>query len=280
MLKTECLFSGSKGNCILVRSDEASILVDAGVSLRSVKCALEQRGIDISSLDGILITHEHSDHVKGIGKISRDHHIPIYVTEPVAKEIYASVYDKADEASAFADAVRTVREEAYYDIKDITFSPFLTPHDSVKSVGYVFSENETKALGVATDIGFTSVSVREALIGCKNVIIESNHDVTMLRRGRYPDFLKERILSNYGHLSNTDCAEFCKTLVSYGCTDLTLFHLSEDNNTEKTAFMATYMALLEMGVELKDDVTLSIAPKSVIAEDYREIKASIGQLRF
>ena len=280
MLKTECLFSGSKGNSILVQSEKASVLIDAGVSCKAIKCALDERNVDVSSLKGILVTHEHSDHVKAVGRLCSKFKVPIYATEAVAKAVYSSVYDKADEANAFCEMVRTIRENGVYEIEDMTFSPFPTPHDSVGSVGYVIGEGNEKSLAVATDIGFASESVREAMLGCKKAIVESNHDVYMLKNGRYPEFLKERILSNCGHLSNDDCAELCKLLIAYGCTDITLFHMSEDNNTERIAFMTTYKALLEMGVELKDEISLSLAPKSVVAPDYRILKALIGQLNF
>ena len=282
MIKTDCLFSGSKGNCVLASTENTALLIDAGVSLRSLKTALESKGVSIDDLDGVLITHEHSDHVKGLGQLCLKYPVPVYVTPEAAQMIYDSLAERPDQAKAFAQAVRTVREDATYQIGDIDVTPFATPHDSVRSVGYVLSSGEFengREVGIATDIGFVSKSVSDALIGCRSVIIESNHDVNMLKYGTYPEFLKERILSACGHLSNADCAEFCKLLVSYGCRDITLFHLSDDNNTRELAFFSTYMALLSMGVKEEDGVRLSVAPKNSACGD-AAVSAIVGQIDF
>ena len=248
MLKTECLFSGSKGNSILVQSEKASVLIDAGVSCKAIKCALDERNVDVSSLKGILVTHEHSDHVKAVGRLCSKFKVPIYATEAVAKAVYSSVYDKADEANAFCEMVRTIRENGVYEIEDMTFSPFPTPHDSVGSVGYVIGEGNEKSLAVATDIGFASESVREAMLGCKKAIVESNHDVYMLKNGRYPEFLKERILSNCGHLSNDDAAYLVKKFASSRLKKIFLAHLSGECNAPHIAEETMAGALREAGL--------------------------------
>lgn len=252
------LFSGSSGNCIYLKEKNTEILVDAGGSMRQLEESLKGVDSSLSQISAIFITHEHSDHTKGLPVMCKHLTVPIYCQKEVAKELYLGLLSKGKkcEAAALAKCIRTVEPSYEYEVGDLTFTPFSTPHDSVDSQGFVVGERE---LGIATDLGHVSEEVRRYLLGCKSVILESNHDPDMLWDGPYPPYLKERVASDHGHLNNQDCAAFAKELLSAGCENLTLFHLSKDNNTPDLALSVTEKALRECGASVGEDILLRAA---------------------
>ena len=258
----ECysLFSGSSGNCLYLREGSAEILVDAGSNCKHIKDALNGIGTDLASLSAILITHEHVDHVAALPVLLCANPVPVFCQEAVAKEIYYGyqMRDKPKWAQVFAKCVRTVDPEKEYEIGDLVFSPFSAPHDSVDSEGFVFQEGK---LGVATDLGHVSASVRRGLLGCENVVLEANHDLEMLWNGSYPYHLKERIASDNGHLCNADSAAFAAELFAAGCKNFTLFHLSQDNNTPPLAMEVYRETLRAAGAEAGKDYALRAASR-------------------
>ncbi len=253
------LFSGSSGNCIYLKKDNTEILVDVGGSMKRVETALCEIGTSLSSVSAIFLTHEHSDHVQGLPVIAKRYGILVYCPEEVAKSLYLSHLHrgKTAEAAAIAKCIRTVLPGEEYEVGDFVVTPFATPHDSVASHGYIIDD---RILGIATDLGEITPEVREYLLGCKNVILESNHDLQMLFDGPYPMDLKERVASDHGHLCNRDCAAFCTELWGEGCRSFTLFHLSEDNNTPEIALGETLSALENVGAE-KGSYALQIAKR-------------------
>ncbi len=254
------LYSGSSANCVYVKERNTEILVDAGGSCKQIRAALQEIGTDLKNIRAILVTHEHSDHIKGVGTIAKNFGVPIYCQQKVAKEMYLFYLQKGcdNEAAALVKWIRTVQPGSLYEAEEITFSPFSTPHDSMDSCGYVLGEKE---LGIATDLGHVSEEVRNALLGCRNVILESNHDLKMLRCGPYPPYLKERIASDRGHLNNADCAAFAGELLHCGCRNLLLFHLSAENNRPEIAFRETAEALQKEGAAVGKDIRLSVAAR-------------------
>lgn len=242
------LFSGSSGNCIYLKKGNTEVLVDVGGSMKRIETALCEIGTSLSSVSAIFLTHEHFDHVQGLPVISKRYGIPVYCPEAVAKTLYLSHLHrgKTAEAASLAKCVRTVLPGEEYEVGDFVVTPFATPHDSVASYGYVIDD---RILGIATDLGEITPEVRAYLLGCENVILESNHDLKMLFDGPYPMDLKERVASDHGHLCNKDCASFCAELWNEGCRSFTLFHLSEDNNTHKIALEETLFALETAGAE-------------------------------
>lgn len=242
------LFSGSTGNCIFLRDENTRILVDAGGSMKQLEGSLNALGESLSALDGIFITHEHSDHTKALPVLAKHLSIPIYCQSKVAKEMYLSLMqrEKRAEGSALARWIRTVEVGMEYEVGSLVITPFKTPHDSVDSQGFIIGD---QILGIATDLGHVSPEVERFLLGCQSVILESNHDLTMLREGPYPPYLKERVASEIGHLNNEDCAAFSQRLYRSGCRNLTLFHLSQDNNTTEIALGTTKHALAQIGAE-------------------------------
>ena len=258
MFKVIPLFSGSSGNCTYVKYGEDEILVDAGVSCRMICTSLVSIGTDISNIRAIFVTHEHSDHIKGLETIAKKYHIPVYINKNSFDAIESLFLKQA--IAPFA-CIKNAEETA--DEGEIHAAIFKTPHDSFGSVGYRFTFSDGSCLGYATDIGYISRGIAGSLLGCETVILESNHDVEMLQNGPYPYYLKQRILSDRGHLSNDSCAAFIPHLYEKGTKKVILAHLSEHNNTPIIAYNTSVNAALEAGIG-KDELKITVAMKSII----------------
>jgi len=254
------LFSGSSGNCIYLKEGSTAILIDAGGSMRHINASLRAVDSSLEEISAIFLTHEHSDHTKGLPMISKHLEIPVFCQREVAKELYLNLLMKGcqKEAAAIARCIRTVNPGEEYEWQDLLITPFPTPHDSVESQGFVFGN---RFLGIATDLGHISQEVRKYLTGCKHVILESNHDPDMLQHGPYPPYLKERVASDHGHLNNFDSADFGCHLLEHGCENLTLFHLSKENNTPTLAQSVHETCLLKKGASVGKDILLRIADR-------------------
>ncbi len=252
MARFASLFSSSTGNCTYIGSPSHGILVDVGMSTKQTLLQLESRGIDPSTIDGIFITHEHSDHVKGLKVFASKFQIPVYMTQGTMDELerHDILSDKYDAFVIPDDGV---------DLGDIHIKAFRTPHDSAESCGYTATFSDGRVLSVATDMGEMTYDVMQALKGSDLVLIESNHDVGMLRNGPYPYPLKRRILSSTGHLSNEACSEAIKTLVENGTTRFVLGHLSKENNYPPLAYETSKAALTQIGATEGVDYLLEVA---------------------
>ena len=242
------LFSGSSGNCTYIKGEQAQILIDAGCSARAIEQALMQLGSSLEKIDDIFITHEHSDHTGGLEIISKKYNIPVHFTYPS--------YDKAVREKTFLKR-SAIRHDSEFEkeVGDLKIKSFRIPHDSAYNVGYVISCGGIR-LGSATDIGHVTEEIAYALRGCKYVILEANHDIEMLKNGPYPPFLKERILSENGHLSNKNTARLSCYLSENGTEQITLAHLSRENNTPSLA-LDTVCELLT-----KNNLSLDVAVAS------------------
>ncbi len=250
--------SSSKGNSVFIGTRGHGVLVDAGCSFRALKKALELIGTDLSGIEAVFVTHEHSDHIAGLEMILKNTRIPIFSTK-------GTEYALKERGKIPAEAVIYNARDGY---KSAAFevSCFNTSHDAADSVGYrIKFRGET--FGVCTDTGIVTDSARAALAGCGGVLLESNHDVEMLRRNpNYSADLKRRILSDKGHLSNDLCAEFAAELVRLGTRHLVLAHLSQENNSPATAFNCTKRALEKAGLRVERDCTLNVAPVTTDGE--------------
>lgn len=254
MAKLCTLFSGSSGNCTYLSSGEDALLIDAGESCKQILTALKERRLDPARLRGILITHSHSDHVKGLRVLLKKTHLPVYATrETLGALLLEQTFSVNDR---------------YFDVADPTELPcefgiehFPTSHDCPGSCGYVITFSNGEKLAFCTDLGVMTDAIREKLRGCKTVVLESNHDVGMLQNGPYPFATKQRILSDEGHLSNVSCATELPELVKSGTTRIVLAHLSRDNNTPDLARVTAESVLLEHGLHVERDYSLYIAPK-------------------
>ncbi len=242
------LYSGSKGNSVLIESDSAKILIDAGKSARALCTALSSIGKSIDEIDAIFITHEHSDHIAALDVLLKKHKIPVHTVEASAKKmLLKGLWDYAD---------LIVSHAPIYSVKigDMVVTSFDTPHDSEYSVGYrieIGEGSDRSVIGYATDIGYITDTIKLALGGCESVVLECNHDVDMLMNGPYPYDLKLRIKSKRGHLSNDDCALFASELCFVGTKNILLAHLSEENNDPSLAYDTVFGAISDESVNLK-----------------------------
>lgn len=227
------LYSGSKGNCTLVRMGGTTILVDAGRSARYLCARLAACGITPDEIDAVFITHSHNDHTSALATLTKKYGTRVHAAGCVAREIA----HLCAEGTLVEHPLRLCEE-----IGNITVSSFATSHDTYASVGYRF-ECDGRVLGVATDLGVVTDEVRRGLCGSCAAVIEANHDVEMLMSGPYPPDLKRRIMSARGHLSNEDCACLADYLASVGASTLLLAHISEANNSPELALAASEGAL-------------------------------------
>ncbi len=250
MASITTLFSSSKANCTLIRAGRANILVDMGASFKATKEALLQKGVELSEIDAILITHEHSDHIKGLKVFTSkfNTHVISSAKTLTALENIGCISPQA--------VLNEINNELY--IKDIKIKRFSVSHDSIDCGGYLI-ESENQKVGVCTDTGILTNEIKQNLLGCKAVVIESNHDLKMLNNGPYPPELKLRIAGEKGHLSNNACASILPKLLESGTNRFILAHLSENNNTPLLAVSAATAALMDIGAKKDSDYLLSAA---------------------
>jgi len=246
------LASGSKGNCYLLASHKSRILIDAGISAKSIKDLLLGLNISPESLDGIIITHEHSDHISGVRVLSRNYDIPVYANEETMQQILLKYNDLSPKN------VRTFKTSENFYIGDIDISPFSTPHDSVASVGYCLF-NGDKKVTIATDLGHINQRILNAAANSDLLVLEANHDLNMLINGSYPQTLKRRIQGKYGHLSNEASgralAELCRT----NLRQIILAHLSDENNEPQIAYNTVCNILENDGISVGRDLRVEVA---------------------
>ena len=245
------LSSSSSGNCVYLSFGEISILVDAGISMRAIQNNLKLIGSDLSQISAILVTHEHSDHIKGLEMIAKHYGLPVYaprgcicaLARTIERDLLHPMDDKGFELS----------------LGNVNIKAFPTPHDSAASVGYTF-ETEGRRFGLATDMGSATMEVARALVGCEGIIIEANYEKQMLEDGPYPDFLKQRVASRHGHLENTECAKMIAYLALEGGTkNFMLAHLSTTNNTPERALESVCTYLNSKNIS----VNITVAEKSI-----------------
>ena len=245
------LASGSKGNCSLVSSSGTRLLIDAGLSCRELLRRLLLCGQDPRAIDAVLITHEHADHVGGLRVLARRLKIPVYITGATYQAYQKCVRDNG------GNRVTLERRETFcsgtaFQIGDITVTPFTIPHDAIDPVGFTFRSDGIK-VGICTDLGYMPASVR----GCHVLMIESNHDLELLRGGPYPWSVKQRVMSRVGHLSNDALADFLTSDYDGGAEFLILAHLSEQNNHPEIARTTAERALGEQRSLLGNRVMLA-----------------------
>ena len=244
-MRITVLASGSKGNSAVVASSTTRILVDAGLSCREILNRMRQAGEDPEALNAVVITHEHADHVDGLAVLARKLKAPVYLTGPTHSAWLRMIKREARRAGKPAhDLERRQFFEAgrRFQIGDVAIMPFTIPHDAVDPVGFTFGADGIK-VGLLTDLGYVTQSVKEHIRGCDILMIESNHDLEMLRVGSYPWSVKQRILSRVGHLSNEALAEFLSKDYDGRAEFVILAHLSEENNHPERARVMAEQAL-------------------------------------
>ncbi|MBQ2902883.1 MAG: MBL fold metallo-hydrolase [Clostridia bacterium] len=255
MAKFCSLYSSSDGNCTYIGCSQGGILIDVGISAKRTELALNDIGVDPRSLAAIFVTHEHNDHVKGIRVFAERYGIKVFSSE-------GTLLGMEDINAITAKTKTEIIPECGIEAGGMFVRAFRTPHDSRESTGYSIVTPDGKRLAVATDIGTVTDTVMNAVYGSDLILLESNHDIGMLQNGPYPYFLKQRILSNHGHLSNEKCAETAVKLMESGTTRFVLGHLSKENNIPSLAFETTRSAMTMAGATENTDYLLSVAGSS------------------
>jgi len=258
------LRSGSSGNALFVQAGNTRVLVDAGLSGRAVEQALREIGATPDSLGAILISHEHADHIRGVGVLSRRYDLPVYATE----KTWLAMEDKPGITGIAPRHRRLLCAGQDFYICDLAVSPFAIPHDAADPVGFSLHCGGRK-LCIATDLGHLAQSWLAALSGANLVLLEANHDPGLLGRSvRYPAYLKRRILSRHGHLSNADCGTAVVRLAEQGTRHVILGHLSAETNTPALAERTVSDALWAAGIEPQTDVRVDLALRDRIGRLY------------
>ena len=240
-VSVEVLASGSRGNSTIVKSSTTRLLVDAGISCRETFKRMKAAGSDPHSLSAILITHEHTDHVSGLLVLARKLKIPVFMTG-ATHQAWARAMRDADGERPQLDRLEFFSSGRGFRIGDLEVTPFTIPHDAVDPVGFTFRAEGIK-IAIATDLGRLLANVKDNLRACDVLVIESNHDLEMLRNGPYPWSVKQRVGSPTGHLSNEKLAEFFATGYDGHASYIVLAHLSEENNHPELARNAAEKAL-------------------------------------
>ena len=254
--------SGSSGNCIYIGTDNTHILVDVGISKKKIIEGLCKLDLTLDNIDAILVTHEHDDHIKGIGVVERQCITPIYGTGKTLD--YISSYSSLGRLPEGIYHSLIPGEE--FIIKDLCFKPVSTSHDALDPVAYVFSNGEKK-VGVVTDLGVTNSDIVDNFTNLNTLLIEANHDVNMLMTGPYPYGLKQRILSDRGHLSNESCGRILGEIIGSNTENVILGHLSYENNFPDLAYETVRMEINLSDNNLKaDDFNISVAKRSEPSE--------------
>jgi len=223
--------SGSSGNCIYAGTENSHILVDAGISARRIEKGLFELGVKPAEIDGICVTHEHSDHIKGLGILARKYEIPIYGTEGTLKEIR-----KTKSLGEYpAELLKPIMPDVKFSVGDMEVMPFHIDHDAADPVAYRI-QSGNKSLAVATDLGHFNQYTIDHLLDLNAVLLESNHDLRMLETGPYPYYLKRRIMGDFGHLSNENAGRLLNCIMNDRMKYILLGHLSKENNLPELAY--------------------------------------------
>jgi phosphoribosyl 1,2-cyclic phosphodiesterase len=249
------LASGSRGNSAVVQTSKTKILVDAGISCRETFRRMKALGEDPRCLSAILITHEHSDHVYGLLTLAKKLKVPVFMTG-ATHQAWAKAMRDDDGVRPTLEPLEIFASGRSFQVGDIAVTPFTIPHDAADPVGFTFRAEGVK-VGIATDLGYVPASVRDHLRSCEVLVMESNHDVEMLRVGPYPWSVKQRVMSRVGHLSNDALAEFFTSDYDGEAAFVVLAHLSELNNHPEIARGAAEKALGPRQTLLRNRVMLA-----------------------
>ncbi len=253
--------SGSSGNCVYVGTEATHLLVDVGISCKRIVEGLAQLGLTGRDIDGILITHEHADHINGLGVLSRKFGIPVYATAGTIAAIKQAKSLGAVDESIF----HVIHADEKLTLKDITVNPMRISHDAAEPVAYRFQYGKHK-MAIATDLGMYDDYTVECLKGMEALMLEANHDVNMLQVGPYPYYLKQRILGKRGHLSNETSGKLLSRLIHDGLKAVCLGHLSKENNLAELAYETVRLEITMADNPYKaDDFSIFVANRSELS---------------
>lgn len=248
--------SGSSGNCIYAGTGESGVLVDVGISMKRVLEGLSEQGLSLENIKAILITHEHTDHISGLGPVLRKAPIPVFATADTIQAIWT----KNNMKNIQPDLFHSIRPGEEVEWGQMTIHPFSISHDAVDPVCYTIGYQEQR-LGIATDMGCYTDEIIENLAVCDSILLEANHDINLLQVGHYPYALKMRILGDKGHLSNDACARLIKEILHPGLQHIVLGHLSKENNFPELAYQTVTYELEQSETWNAMDTELLVAKR-------------------
>lgn len=258
MLNFCSLYSGSSGNCLYVESENTRLLIDAGVSLKKIETGLAQLEVSPTSIDGILVTHEHSDHIQSLGNLSKKFNLPVFANS----ETFDAMPKQTDKIST--ENINKFKNKEKFSIKDIEITPFDIPHDAANPCGFNISSKDDK-ISIATDIGHITNEILKQLEGSKFILLESNYDTEVLKMSRYPFLLKQRIAGPNGHLSNDTASKVINYLIKSNLQTAMLGHLSKENNFPELAYQTVVNEILDSGNDVSK-LNLSVASRDSIGK--------------
>lgn len=245
------LGSGSSGNCYYLGNENYGILIDAGVGIRKITKTLREYGVSMSKIRGVLVTHDHTDHIKTAGCLAIKHNLPIYATEGTHFGIKRSRYTQGELYSSR----KIIEKETPFQIEDLSITAFEVPHDSIENVGYHIRFGE-QTFVLITDVGRITPTIRQYASQANHLVIEANYDDDMLINGHYPPHLKQRISNGMGHLSNHISAEFIGSIYNESLKNVWLCHLSQDNNKPDLAYQTIADSLANVGARIGETIEL------------------------
>ena len=246
------------GNCLYVESENTKLLIDAGVSLKKIEKGLETLNISPSSLDGILVTHEHSDHIQSLGSLSKKFNLPVYANS----ETFDNMSKQTDKISA--ENIKKFKVSEKFEIKDLEINPFSIPHDAANPCGFNISNNSDK-ISIATDIGHMTNDILKQLEDSKFILLESNYDTEVLKYSKYPYLLKQRIAGPNGHLSNEVASKVINYLLQGNLKTAMLGHLSKESNFPELAYQTVVDELISSGTDVSK-LNLSVASRDKVGK--------------
>lgn len=257
-MKFTSLSSGSSGNSLLIETDKTRILIDAGFTGKRLETLIKEAGVLPDTIDAILVTHEHNDHIKGAGIMSRRFNIPIIANEETWIAMIKKIGPIKDKN------ILVFKNDYDFTLKDLDIHPFSTFHDAANSCGFAVNYKKNK-ISIMTDTGTVNERMKKQLLGSDVIFIESNHDPIMLMNGPYSPALKRRVASTKGHLSNLDCAYTLEEILSGNGEKVILAHLSGENNTADIAIDTVSNHLMDLGLDLKRDISLNVADRNTVS---------------
>jgi phosphoribosyl 1,2-cyclic phosphodiesterase len=251
-LRFMSLSSGSSGNCYYIGTETYGFLVDAGIAVGKIKKLLREHGVAFEDVLGVAVTHDHADHVKSVGVLGEVEHLPIYSTSAVHEGISNNRYVR----EPLTQAKRIIEKETPFAIGDFRITAFDVPHDSVDNVGYAI-EYGSRTFVFLTDVGHITETITAYARRANYLVLEANYDTEMLAGGSYPEFLKQRVSGEKGHLSNREAADFLAANYTERLSHVWLCHLSRDNNHPELAVKTVEYRLKQEGVNVGKDLQLA-----------------------
>lgn len=259
MLKFISLGSGSSGNCYMLTTATDGLLIDSGLGIRTLKKHLKDYGVTLSSVHNILITHDHADHIKSVGYLSQEYNLPVYTTQKVHEGIKRNY---CVPRKVLSQNIRYIEKGESYHIGEFLVTPFEVPHDSADNVGYRIEYGDT-VFCIITDAGSITDDIKQNISMANYLVIEANHDEEMVEGGPYPSYLKHRILSSFGHLSNKMCGKVIAENMTERLRAVWLCHLSEENNHPELARKTIESVLRSYGIIVGKDIQLDILKRKM-----------------